>query len=129
MDSKFWGAYWIARSVQLRPGGSLTFVSGYMSERLQAAAPLQGAINAALESLARGLALELAPTRVNSVSLGLIETPLWSRMPEKDRAAMYANAVCSWQPRRLLPARPFASIVAAQSADAIRARDMSASKS
>ncbi|MGH1573894.1 SDR family oxidoreductase [Methylobacterium sp. P31] len=92
MESKFWGAYHIARAAQIKPGGSLTFVSGYMAERPQATAVLQGAINAALEGLARGLALELAPVRVNTVSPGLIETPLWSRMPEADRKALFASA-------------------------------------
>lgn len=72
-----------------------------MSERPQAAAPLQVAINAALESLARKLAPELAPMRANSVSPGLIETPLWSRVPEKDRAAMYANAAAQLSARRV----------------------------
>jgi NAD(P)-dependent dehydrogenase (short-subunit alcohol dehydrogenase family) len=40
------------------------------------------AINAALEALARGLPLEPAPPRVNAVSHGLIETPLWDGSSE-----------------------------------------------
>ena len=80
MDSKFWGAYRIARAVRIRQGGSLTFVSGFLSVRPSKNSVLQGAINAALESLARGLALELAPVRVNTVSPGLIATPLWSKI-------------------------------------------------
>ncbi|ACA17894.1 short-chain dehydrogenase/reductase SDR [Methylobacterium sp. 4-46] len=101
MESKFWGAYQVARAARIGPGGSLTFVSGYMSERPLATAVLQGAINAALEGLARGLALELAPVRVNTVSPGLIETPLWSRMAEADRAAMFANAAERLPARRV----------------------------
>ncbi|WP_407518616.1 SDR family oxidoreductase [Methylobacterium oryzisoli] len=101
MESKFWGAYHVARAARIVPGGSLTFVSGYMAERPQASAVLQGAINAALESLARGLALELAPVRVNTVSPGLIETPLWSRMPEADRAALFASAAERLPARRI----------------------------
>lgn len=111
MESKFWGAYRIARTMRIRESGTLTLVSGFMSERPQAAAPLQGAINAALESLARGLALELAPTRVNTVSPGLIETPLWSRMPEKDRAAMYAGAADRLPARRVGQAEDIANAV------------------
>ncbi|RBL67351.1 short chain dehydrogenase, partial [Pseudomonas sp. MWU13-2625] len=68
MDSKFWGAYRIARAIDIAPGGSLTFVTGYLSVRPNASSVLQGAINAALEALARGLALELALVRVNTVS-------------------------------------------------------------
>jgi NAD(P)-dependent dehydrogenase (short-subunit alcohol dehydrogenase family) len=101
MESKFWGAYHVARAAQIKPGGSLTFVSGFMSERPLATAVLQGAINAALESLARGLALELAPVRVNTVSPGLIETPLWSGMPEANRSAMFASAAERLPARRV----------------------------
>lgn len=31
MDSKFWGAYRVARAARIAPGGSLTFVSGFLS--------------------------------------------------------------------------------------------------
>ena len=70
MDSKFWGAYRIARAVRIADGGSLTFVSGFLAVRPSKTSVLQGAINAALEALARGLALELSPVRVNTVSPG-----------------------------------------------------------
>ncbi|VWD19872.1 short chain dehydrogenase [Burkholderia lata] len=92
MDSKFWGAYRIARAIDIASGGSLTFVSGYLSVRPSASSVLQGAINAALEALARGLALELAPVRVNTVSPGLIATPLWDKLAPDARDAMYASA-------------------------------------
>ncbi|WP_333991757.1 SDR family oxidoreductase [Burkholderia cepacia] len=92
MDSKFWGAYRIARAVRIRQGGSLTFVSGFLSVRPSKNSVLQGAINAALESLARGLALELAPVRVNTVSPGLIATPLWSKIGAEARDRMYEGA-------------------------------------
>ena len=101
MESKFWGAYRIARAARITEGGSLTFVSGFLSVRPSGGAVLQGAINAALEALARGLALELAPVRVNAVSPGLIETPLWSGMPEEKRAAMFAGAAGRLPARRV----------------------------
>ncbi len=89
MDSKFWGAYRTARLARIKEGGSLTFVSGFLSERPSASSVLQGAINAALEALARGLALELKPVRVNTVSPGMIDTPLWSRLDDDDKRAMF----------------------------------------
>lgn len=89
MESKFWGAYRIARAAKFAERGSLTFISGYLSERPSATSVLQGAINAALEALARGLALELAPIRVNAVSPGTIDTPLWSGMDDAARKAMF----------------------------------------
>ncbi|MBF6046317.1 SDR family oxidoreductase [Streptomyces sp. NRRL B-1677] len=92
MDSKFWGAYRLARALRISPAGSLTIVTGYLSVRPGKAAALQSAINAALEALVRGLALEYAPLRVNAVSPGLIRTPLWDGLPAEDREAMYEAA-------------------------------------
>jgi NAD(P)-dependent dehydrogenase (short-subunit alcohol dehydrogenase family) len=64
-------------------------------------AVLQGAINAALEGLARGLALERAPVRVNTVSPGLIDTPLHARLAEADRRAMFEQAAARLPVRRV----------------------------
>lgn len=91
MESKFWGAYRVARAARLNVGGSLTFTSGFLSKRPSATAVLQGAINAALEGLVRGLALELAPVRVNAVSPGLIDTALYASMPADAKANMLAK--------------------------------------
>jgi NAD(P)-dependent dehydrogenase (short-subunit alcohol dehydrogenase family) len=101
MNSKFWGAYRVARLVDIAPGGSLTFVSGFLSVRPSGGSVLQGAINAALEALARGLALELAPVRVNTVSPGLIATPLWNKLDEQARQTMYDNAAARLPARRV----------------------------
>jgi NAD(P)-dependent dehydrogenase (short-subunit alcohol dehydrogenase family) len=101
MESKFWGAYRVARAARIKDGGSLTFVSGFLSVRPSATSVLQGAINAALESLARGLALELAPVRVNTVSPGLVETPLWSGMAAEKREAMFTSAAQRLPVRRV----------------------------
>jgi NAD(P)-dependent dehydrogenase (short-subunit alcohol dehydrogenase family) len=89
MDSKFFGAFRIAKAARVTDGGSITFVSGFLSTRPSATSVLQGAINAALEALARGLALERAPVRVNTVSPGLVDTPLYARMSDADRQAMF----------------------------------------
>lgn len=91
MESKFWGAYRVSRLARFTERGSLTFVSGFLSERPSASSVLQGAINAALEGLARGLALELSPVRVNTVSPGLVDTPLWSKMADDAKEAMFAR--------------------------------------
>lgn len=101
MTSKFFGAYTIAKFAHIAEGGSLTLVSGFLSTRPSAGAVLQGAINAAIEGLVRGLALERAPVRVNAVSPGLIETPLWDGLPEDRRAAMFAGAAEKLPARRL----------------------------
>ena len=92
MQNKFWGAYHVGRYAQFCNGGSLVFVSGVFSIRPSKAAVLQGAINAAVESLARGLALELAPwVRVNTVSPSTTATPLWERLGEAGKAHKFAD--------------------------------------
>jgi NAD(P)-dependent dehydrogenase (short-subunit alcohol dehydrogenase family) len=101
MESKFWGTYRVARAAKFTEQGSLTFVSGFLSVRPSPASVLQGAINAALESLARGLALELAPVRVNAVSPGLIETPLWAGMDAAKRSALFENVAARLPVRRV----------------------------
>jgi NAD(P)-dependent dehydrogenase (short-subunit alcohol dehydrogenase family) len=101
MDSKFWGAYRVARCANIAEGGSLTLISGFLSVRPSKSSVLQGAINAALEALARGLALELSPVRVNTVSPGLIATPLWSKLSEQARDSMYKSAADHLPARRV----------------------------
>ena len=101
MNSKFWGAYRVARVVDIAAGGSLTFVSGFLSVRPSQSSVLQGASNASLEALARGLALELSPVRVNTVSPGLIATPLWDRLEAEARQAMYDGAAARLPAKRV----------------------------
>jgi NAD(P)-dependent dehydrogenase (short-subunit alcohol dehydrogenase family) len=95
MESKFWGAWRVARAAEFRPGGSLTLVSGYLSVRPRPNSAIVGAANGALESLARSLALELAPVRVNAVSPGIIDTPIRAAMPEEARRDMLAKTAAS----------------------------------
>jgi NAD(P)-dependent dehydrogenase (short-subunit alcohol dehydrogenase family) len=95
MEGKFWGAWRVARAANIRAGGSLTLVSGFLSIRPRPAAAIVGAANGALESLARSLALELAPVRVNCVSPGIIDTPIRAAMPEAARRDMLAKAAAA----------------------------------
>ena len=95
MDSKFWGAWRVARTAEFRQGGSLTLVSGYLSIRPRQNSAIIGAANGALESLARSLALELAPVRVNAVSPGIIDTPIRAAMPEEARRDMLAKTAAA----------------------------------
>src|SRR6201985_2203211 len=76
MEGKFWGSWRVARAAEFRPGGSLTLVSGYLSVRPRPNSAIIGAANGALESLARSLAVDLAPVRVTCVSPGIVDTPI-----------------------------------------------------
>jgi NAD(P)-dependent dehydrogenase (short-subunit alcohol dehydrogenase family) len=95
MEGKFWGAWRVAREAQINAGGSLTLVTGYLSIRPRPNAAIVGAANGALESLARSLALELAPVRVNAVSPGIIDTPIRAAMPEQARKEMLEKTAAS----------------------------------
>src|SRR3982074_1354126 len=95
MEGKFWGAWRCARAAEFRAGGSLTLVSGFLSIRPRPNSAIVGAANGAIESLARGLALELAPVRVNAVSPGIIDPPIRAAMPEEARRDMLAKTAAS----------------------------------
>ena len=90
-EGKFWGAWRCARAAEIRQGGSLTLVSGFLSIRPRPNSAIVGSANGALESLTRSLALELAPVRVNCVSPGIIDTPIRAAMPEAARKDMLAK--------------------------------------
>ncbi len=88
-DNKLWAYLHVLKHAgrALRPGGSVTLVNGAAS---QLAAPGMGAlavVNGGLDALVRPLALELAPTRVNAVAPGVVETPYWDKMDPAARSA------------------------------------------
>ena len=101
MNVKFWGAYRVARKATVAPGGSFVFVSGFLSRRPKPNMVLVGAINAALETLAQGLALEMAPLRFNVVSPGIIDTPTRAAMPAEARKSMLENVAKSLPVKRV----------------------------
>ncbi|GHO99255.1 short chain dehydrogenase [Reticulibacter mediterranei] len=68
-------AKYAARTINAH--GSITFISGIAAERPMPAGYLVGAVNGALFSLVYGLTVALAPVRVNAVSPGWIDTPIW----------------------------------------------------
>ena len=95
MEGKFWGAWRVARAAEIRPGGSLTLISGFLSVRPRPNSAIVSAANGALESLTRALALELKPVRVNCVSPGIIDTPIRAAMPEAARKELLANTAAA----------------------------------
>ena len=100
-DSKFWGFYRVARAAQIRPGGSLAVVAGFLATRPAPGRALMGAINGALESLVQGLALELKPVRVNAVSPAMVDSEMWAGMPAEAREAAFARAAATYPAGRI----------------------------
>ena len=111
MNAKFWTAYKTAKLARITAEGSLTLVSGFLSQRPNKDALLQGCINAALESLGRGLALALAPVRVNTVSPGLIDTPIRAAMPAEKKKAVLDHAAATLPVRRVGQAEDVAEAI------------------
>lgn len=89
MDSKFWGPYRAVKAAPMSDRGSIILFSGGLSRQPSAGVAIVCAVNAAVEGLARALALELAPIRVNVISPGVVKTPIYSEMPEDKREQMY----------------------------------------
>lgn len=77
VEQHFWLLLHIARLAagKVRPGGSLIFIGGTGGRRPSASA-LIATFTAGLPALARSLALELAPIRVNLIAPGFVDTPL-----------------------------------------------------
>lgn len=84
MDINVKGAYFTAQKALplLRDGSSITLVSSIVNGKGFPGMSVYAASKAALRSLARTLAAELAPRaiRVNSLSPGPIATPIYERM-------------------------------------------------
>jgi NAD(P)-dependent dehydrogenase (short-subunit alcohol dehydrogenase family) len=88
-ESKYWGQYHCAKYAahKLATSGSMVLFSGWISRKPMPGVSTLAAVDAAIEALGRTLALELAPRRVNVVTPGMIDTPLWSARlsPEQQR--------------------------------------------
>lgn len=100
-DSKFWGFYRVAKFATIKPGGSLSVLTGFLGTRPAAGRALMGAINASLDNLVKGLALELKPIRVNAVSPGMTNSSMWADMDDEARSAMFARAANTYPAGRV----------------------------
>jgi NAD(P)-dependent dehydrogenase (short-subunit alcohol dehydrogenase family) len=91
MDTRFWGSIYAAKygAPKMPRDGSITFCSGTSAWR---PIPGSGGVGAAscgaVEALARSLAVDLAPIRVNAVAPGLIDTPLIANVMGANAAAI-----------------------------------------
>lgn len=90
MDSKLLAPLLLAKhgAPMLQSGGSITFTSGIAYCRPAARGSVVAAINGGLNSLTYALAVELAPIRVNAVSPGWVDSPIWEFVAGAAKAEM-----------------------------------------
>lgn len=92
-EAKFWPHVHAAQAAlpALRKGGSVTFLTAISARIANPGTSGLAAINGAIEAMVPVLARELAPTRVNAVSPGVVETPWWNAMPDDVRRQFFAS--------------------------------------
>lgn len=103
LDTRFWGSVFAAKygSPRMPPDGSITFCSGTSAWRPLPGAGVGSASCGAVEALARSLAVDLAPIRVNTIAPGLIDTPLITDAFGANAPALMANAAKQLPVRRV----------------------------
>ena len=81
-DTKVIGPLMLAKhfATRINQGGSFTLFSGVAAAKIAVGTLGVAITNAAADTLARSLALELAPIRVNAVSPGVIDTGAWDAL-------------------------------------------------
>ena len=93
LEGKFWGQVRCVRAAapKLACDGAVVLMSGAASARPPKGASLYAAANGAVEAFGRGLAVDLAPVRVNVIAPGTIDGDLWRRRPAQVRQAAFAG--------------------------------------
>jgi NAD(P)-dependent dehydrogenase (short-subunit alcohol dehydrogenase family) len=92
-NTRYFGALTAAKYATplIRPGGSISFVSGTASFRPDPGTVGPASVLAAIEGMTRALAVELAPIRVNAVVPGILRSELWGHLPAQQREAMFES--------------------------------------
>lgn len=103
VNTRFWGVLLAIKYALplIATDGSITLTSGLYAHRPVKGTSLITAFNGAVEHLARGLAVDLAPIRVNAVTAGFIDTEAWGGMDDATKLGITARQVI---PRPGLPA-------------------------
>jgi NAD(P)-dependent dehydrogenase (short-subunit alcohol dehydrogenase family) len=65
---------------RVRPGGSLTFITGTDARHAGSGQVIAAIMAAALPAIVANAAVELAPVRVNTLAAGFVDTPLAARV-------------------------------------------------
>ena len=81
VDSRFWGALYVCKHAAPRmTDGSITICTGAGVGRPRAGNAIVSAAAGGSEVLAKAMAVELAPVRVNVVRPGIVDTPLLEQL-------------------------------------------------
>jgi NAD(P)-dependent dehydrogenase (short-subunit alcohol dehydrogenase family) len=90
---RFWGALAVVKHGcrTIAEGGSITLTGGMLAHRPMKGAPIPTAVAGAVEHLVRGLAMDLAPIRVNAVCPGIVLTERTRQMPAEMLQAFTAR--------------------------------------
>ena len=90
---RFWGAAILAKhgAKNVPAGGSITLTSGMSAFRPQKGSVMATAMAGSIAHLTSGLAVELAPVRVNAVLPGGVATEIFQGLPEAMRRAEEAR--------------------------------------
>jgi NAD(P)-dependent dehydrogenase (short-subunit alcohol dehydrogenase family) len=96
-DGKFFAHVGVLRAALpvLRGDGSVTLITAVSARSAYPGSAGLAAVNGALEAMVPGLAVELAPLRINAVSPGVIDTQWWHALPEEQRSAFFASVAAA----------------------------------
>jgi len=102
-DTKVIGPLMLAKHLapRMNQGGSFVLFSGVAAAKIAVGTLGVAIANAAADTLARSLALELAPIRVNAISPGVIDTGAWDALGEQGKADYFAKISADNPARRI----------------------------
>jgi NAD(P)-dependent dehydrogenase (short-subunit alcohol dehydrogenase family) len=92
-DTKVIGPLMLAKVLapRMSPDGSFVIFSGVAATKIAVGTMAVAITNAAADTLARSLALELAPIRVNAISPGVIDSGAWDALGPQGKADYFAD--------------------------------------
>ena len=110
-DTKVIGPLMLAKHLapRMNAGGSFVIFSGVAAAKIAVGTLGVAITNAAADTLARSLALELAPIRVNAISPGVIDTSAWDGLGAQGKADYFADMAARNPARRIGTAHDIAN--------------------
>ena len=112
-EARIWGSFHIVRAAfpKMQPNGSFVFTGGVSTARPVPGAWATAVATAAAEQMARALAVEIAPVRVNAVAPGWTDTPMWDEIFGENKREVFAGVAEKLLTKRLATAEEVAQAV------------------